>query len=422
MKITVALVAICALILCNPGTTRSDELSDLKDELQRLQKRIEDLEKKQKEQADTVKEVKARPSPREAVVEALAKQVTVGGHLKFFLADQSLGTVTTTSLDDDSQHNTFAAGVNDLWLYFNKKLTDWLQITVGPQIHVSAGATPLLGGNIERSTNASVDVDLDEAYMMARLPRGFEVKAGAIYPFFSEEYATKTWWHEQYHGNEGLMTLEAWQSTGIEIYKTFEFDAFSLPVYFYPFLNGETRTFDQDDQPSRFTDNNSAKTVLLHVAPEFFAFGSKVRLLGSLGGGKWDDDGKKNAYQWAAGADFTSGGLNLSGEYMYRWREDLPLLGGGREDGEDKGWYAQLRYTLNPQWRFVLKYSDVDLWAAGTTGVDEQNYKVLSAGINFWITESSTIMPQFEYINADQSGSPNELEYFRYTVGWRTTF
>jgi len=422
MKVTVVLVAICALILLNPGTTRSDELSDLKDAVQKLQKRIDDLEKKQKEEAEAVKEVKARPSPREVVAEALAKQITVGGHLKFFLADQSLGTVTTASLDDDSQHDTFAAGVNDLWLYFNKKLTDWLQITVGPQIHVSAGATPLLGSNIERSKSASVDIDLDEAYMMARLPRGFEVKAGAIYPYFSEEYATKTWWHEQYHGNEGLMTLEAWQSTGIEIYKTFEFDAFSLPVYFYPFLNGENRTFSQDDQPSRFTDNNSAKNALLHVAPEFFAFGSKVRLLGSLGGGKWDDDGKKNSYQWAAGADFTSGGLNLSGEYMYRWREDLPLLGGGNEDGEDKGWYLQLRYTLNPQWRFVLKYSDVDLWASATAGMDTQNYKVLSAGINYWITESSTIMPQFEYVNADQTGSPNELEYFRYTVGWRTTF
>ncbi|MGE5311815.1 MAG: hypothetical protein ACM3MN_08740, partial [Nitrospirota bacterium] len=261
MKVTVVLVAICALLLLNPGTTRSDELSDLKDAVQKLQKRIDDLEKKQKEEAEAVKEVKARPSPREAVAEALAKQVTVGGHLKFFLADQSLGTVTTASLDDDSQHDTFSAGVNDLWLYFGKKLTDWLQITVAPQIHVSAGATPLLGGNIERSKNASIDVDLDEAYMMARLPRGFEVKAGAIYPYFSEEYATKTWWHEQYHGNEGLMTLEAWQSTGIEIYKTFEFASFSLPVYFYPFLNGENRTFDQDDQPSRFTDNNSAKNV-----------------------------------------------------------------------------------------------------------------------------------------------------------------
>jgi hypothetical protein len=70
----------------------------------------------------------------------------------------------------------------------------------------------------------------------------------------------------------------------------------------------------------------------------------------------------------------------------------------------------------------VLKYSDVDLWASATNGIDTQNYKVLSGGINYWITDSSTIMPQLEYVNADQSGSPNELEYFRYTVGWRTTF
>ena len=107
---------------------------------------------------------------------------------------------------------------------------------------------------------------------------------------------------------------------------------------------------------------------------------------------------------------------------MYRWREDLPLTGGGTENGADKGWYLQAKYTFDPKWRLVLKYSDVDLWAVATAGMDTQNYKVLSAGLNYWITDSSTIMPQFEYVNADQTGSPNELHFFRYTLGWRTTF
>jgi hypothetical protein len=218
------------------------------------------------------------------------------------------------------------------------------------------------------------------------------------------------------------LTLEAWQSTGIEIYKAFEFESFSLPVYFYPFLNGETSTFAQDDQPSRFTDNNTAKNMLLHVAPEFFAFGSRVRLLGSLGWGRWDNEGDKDAYQWAAGADITLGSLNLSGSYMSRWYEDLPLTGGGSKDGENKGWYAQLKYTLNPQWRFLLKYSDVDLWTLSTADIETQNYKAWCGAVNFWITESSTIIPQIEWVNANQTGSPNELDYLRYTIGWRTTF
>jgi len=70
--------------------------------------------------------------------------------------------------------------------------------------------------------------------MTLRLPWQFEVKAGAIYPLFSEEYGTKSWWHEQYHGNNGLMQLESWRSTGIEIYRNFDFENFSLPVLFLP--------------------------------------------------------------------------------------------------------------------------------------------------------------------------------------------
>ena len=321
-----------------------------------------------------------------------------------------------------SRGNSFSAGINDLWLYVSKGLADWLQITVAPQVHVEAAATPLLGSNINRSTSADVDLDLDEGFMTLRLPHQFEVKAGGIYPLFSEEYGTKSWWHEQYHGNNGLLTLQAWQSTGIEIYRNFDFEAFSLPVYVYPFLNGEDRTFNQEGQDTRFTDNNSAKNGLIHIAPEAFVFGGRARLLGSFGWGRWDDDGDNDSFQWAAGADLTFGSFNLTGEYLYRWREDLPLTGGGTEDGEDEGWYIKANYTLNPQWRFMAKYSDVDLWFPSTNDLRTDNYKTFSAAVNFWITQSSTIIPQIEYVDAERSDGSEDLDYFRYTVGWRTTF
>ena len=413
MKSFVTVIITFALLFSISAITKADELEDLKNQLMELQKKIEEIEKKQKEQAKSVEKIKKQPSARTVVEEALGNQVTIGGHLKFFLADQSFG-----ERNDLNQHNSFSAGINDLWLYFSKGLSDWIQITVAPEIHVEAGATPALGSDITRSGSANVDIDLDEAYMTLQLPKQVQLKAGAFYPMFSEEYATKNWWHEQYNASNGLVTLEAWQSIGIEAYRNFDFDQFSLPVYL-SLINGEDRGVNQ---VSRFTDNNNAMNFLAHAAPEFYAYGSRLRILGSAGVGRWDDEGENKQYEFSIGADATKGGLNVSGEYLYRWREDLPLLGGGTKDGEDKGWYVRANYTLNPQWRFLIKWSDVDLWSTSTDTLLTDNYKTLSAAINYWITSNSTIIPQIEYVDADRSDGSEDLQYFRYTLGWRTTF
>ena len=105
------------------GMAGADELTDLKQQLEQLQKKIEELEKKQEAQAKSVDKIKKQPSARQVVSDALGKQATIGGHFKFFLADQ-----TTGERNDLSQHNSFSAGINDLWLYFSKGLTDWMQI------------------------------------------------------------------------------------------------------------------------------------------------------------------------------------------------------------------------------------------------------------------------------------------------------
>jgi regulator of replication initiation timing len=425
MKITVILTIVCAFLFWGVETTTGDEISDLKKQLEVLQQKLEDLEKKQAEQAQeaekvskSVDKLKKQPSAREVVTEQLSKRVTVGGHFKFFLADQSIGEVSTATLDKDKQRDSFAAGVSNLWLYFNKQLNDWLSITVAPEIIVEAAATPVLGANITRSGSANVDVALDWGYLTARLPWQLELKAGAFYPYFSEEYASKIWWDEQYNGNPGLLTLQSWKSAGLELYRNFDFENFSLPVYLY-YLNGEDRGVIQD---KRYTDNNSAKNGLLHVAPEFYAYGARVKLLGSFGWGKWDSGGDNQSIQWATGADIKYGSFGLSGEYMYRGRDKLPLLDGGTEDGEDKGWYVKGIYTFNPQWRLVLKYSDVDLWSPGTDMLLTDNYRTMYGSINFFITESSIIIPEISYVKMDRSGSPNKTDYFRYTLGWRTTF
>lgn len=414
MKLNLALIMALVLILLFSGTAASDELSDLKQQVDELQKKTEELGKNQEKQEKAVNQIQKQPSASSVVSSELTKLPTIGGHFKFFLADQSSG-----ERNNDDQHNTFSAGINNLWLYFSKNLTDFLQITVAPELAVEAAATPSIGSDIKRTSSASVEVDLDEAYMSLRLPWQLELRVGSFYPAFSEEYATKAWWHEQYHANNGLVTLEAWQSIGLEIYRNFDFEHFSLPVYFYPFLNGEDRGIIQD---SRFVDNNNTKNLLVHITPEFYALGSRIRLLGSFGWGRWDSDGENDSLQWAAGLDFTRGSISLSGEYLSRSRNDLPLIGGGTEDGEDSGWYLRLKYTLSQKWRFLLKYSDVDLWAPGTDALLTDNYQTVSGAVNYWITDNSTIIPQIEWVDAEREGSTEELNYIRYTLGWRTTF
>jgi len=157
--------------------------------------------------------------------------------------------------------------------------------------------------------------------MTLRLPWQFEVKAGAIYPLFSEEYGTKSWWHEQYHGNDRFAAVESWRSTELKFTET-STRKFSLPVYFYPFLNG-----------------TSAGTTIIPIILTTirqktccFAYNSgvhgfwksdSVAWIGRRG--RWDDDGENDSYQWAAGAEVKFSGFSLSGEYMYRWLQDLPL-------------------------------------------------------------------------------------------------
>ena len=420
MKLRVAVVTACAFIFLTAGLAMPDELSELKEKIQMLQEtidelktKVEELKEKQEAQAEeiekvteleeSVEELQNLPSQ---VTEKLAKGIKMGGHLKFYMLDRSKG-----ERNNIDQKNNTSAGIHDLYLYFSKTLTDWLSLDVVPKVTVLASATPGLGGDIARSSSSSVDIDLDEAYVTMRLPKEVELKVGAFYPFFSEEYARQSWWHEQYHGNNGLLTLQSWRSNGIEVYRNFDFEKFSLPIYLY-YLNG-------DNNDSRFVDNNGGKNLLAHIAPEFF-FG-KLRLLGSFGWGKWDNEDDYDSFQYALGANLNYKSLNILGEYLRREREEVSLTGGGRADGINEGYYIRGMYTFNPKWRVVAKWSDVDLYFPSSTMLTD-DYKALSLAVNYWITQASTIIPQIEFVDAERSDGSESLEYLRYTLGWRITF
>jgi hypothetical protein len=421
MKLSIILATACVFLFLSSDPAKSDEVSDLSKKVEILQQTIDELKaqvkelkKKQEVQAEEVEKVSELAESVEELQELpsqvaaeLGEGVTIGGHFKAYILDRTDG-----ERNNRDQNNNLSAGIHDLYLYFGKTLSDWLSLDVAPKISVLAGATPALGADITRATSASVDIDLDEAYMTMRLPYyELETRVGAFYPFFSEEYARQTWWHEQYHGNNGLLTLQSWRSNGVEIYRNFDFEEFSLPVYLY-WLNG-------DNTDSRFVDNNGNKNLLLHVAPEFFA--GRLKLLGSFGYGEWDDNDDYGSLQYALGADMKSQKFSILGEYLYRGLDGVPLTAGGRADGNNEGYFIRVMYTFNPKWRALVKYSDVDLYSVSTTMLTD-NYKTTSFAVNYWITDGSTIIPQLEYVDADRSNGSESLEYLRWTLGWRTTF
>ena len=383
MKLCIILATACALVFIGVGPATSDEISDLKDEISSLSERVEELE--------------------EAGSDVSGAGINVGGHLKFFVADRAEG-----DRNGVNQNNNLSAGIHDFYLYLSKSLSDFMMIDVQTKTSVLAGATPSLGGDISRATSSSTSTKIDQAYVTMLLPQEAELKVGAFFPLFSEEYGRQTWWEEQYHGNNGLLTLEAAYDNGIELYKNFDFEAFSLPVYIYV-LNGD----------NRYTDNNKGMTGLVHISPEFF--GNRLRLLGSYGSGEWDDNDNYDTTRYAFGAEFKYQEVNIMGEYMYKEWESLPLTGGGTADGEDEGWYIKALFSLSEKWRWLVKYSSVDLHYASTTMLTD-TYDTICFGVNYFITDSSAIMPQISIVEADRSDGSETLEYTRYTIGWRTTF
>ena len=245
--------------------------------------------------------------------------------------------------------------------------------------------------------------------MQAMLPRGYELKVGIFNPMFSEEFAKETWWSEQYNMNDGLCYLQSWHDSGIELYKNFDFSKWSLPVYL-EYLNGA----------SQYVDNNENKMALLHVAPEFFQ--TKLRLLGSLAYGKWDEGDNGKALFSVGGFDWKYQKFNLTSEYTYKKYGHVTTLGIANADGKREGYYIRAMYTFNPTWRALVKYSHAELYKTGLVNMRSDNYDTTALDINYFLTPNSDIILEYQHIEGDRSDGSEDIKADRFTMGWRTTF
>ncbi|MBU1086981.1 MAG: hypothetical protein KKD05_05610 [Candidatus Omnitrophica bacterium] len=384
MKVSIIVLVVCAFMFCGVGIASADALAS-------LEERVATLEAKDSSGA--------------------LGELKVGGHLMMYMYDQSTGEVTNSSGVKTDQHNNASAGLKDVYLYLDKELSDIVQLNVAIDvIDIRASATPSLGSNITRATSTTTSSSLHTGTLTMLLPQDYELKVGTFYPIFAEEYARETWWHEQYHQNDGLSYLQSWQDTGMELYKNFEFDEWSLPVYLN-LLNGQANV-----------DNNDGKTILVHVAPELF--NGALRIPFSYGVGKRDTEDDFDLTRIALGANYTYEKFNLSGEMYSNKYENITAT----EDGDREGYYLRCLYSINNKWKALVKYSYAELYKTGGTVLRTDEYSALTLALNYNITESSTIIPQVSFIEADRTGSTvasennEKLEYVRWTLGWRTTF
>jgi len=408
---TVAAIALAfSLLGLNAPSGVADEITDLKERIRVLSERLDKLESAESDVAELSEKVEELETATE--VRKDPAEIRFGGHLKLYLADRSDG-----KRNGNGQNNNLSAGFDFFNLYISKALTNWLALDIQTSTQVFARATPSLGLDISRVTSGSVSTKVSEATASIVLPLDIMARAGVFDPAYSEDYAEQIWWHEQYHGNPGLLRLQEWHDIGIEFYKALEFETFSLPVNLY-LLNGDDSSTFQSPTYS-YVDNNGGMSGLIHLAPEFL-FG-QLRFLASLGYGKWDEMDDYDCIRYALGLAVNHRSLNLLSEYMYgRW-DGVPLTGGNLVEGERKGYYVRARFSITPRYQAVAKFSDVELFRPEATLLTD-NTKAVSLGLNYYITDSSTIMPQFMHVDADRSDGSERLSYNRFTLGWRTTF
>ncbi len=426
MKLIIILFMVSALVFFSAGFAKADELSDLKEQLKVLQEttvalnaKVQALEAKQEAQAKEIKKVPELTQEvsdlKESSLGQLTEGLSIGGHLKFTLLDRTQG-----KRNGNDQHNNLSGGMygyDNFFLYISKELTDWLKVDVVPQWDMTASATPALGSDIGRATSTSVSTRLYNAFMTVQLPREYQLKVGLFNPMYSEDYAKETWWHQLYNLPKGMCTIQSWHDSGAELYKNFDFDKWSLPVYL-ALLGGNS---------DRNIDNNENKMVFLHLAPEFFQ--TKLRLLGSVGYGKVDNKDKHDALRTAIGFDWKYQKFNLLGEWLYWERKNMLVPSTGTAptgDAINKAYWIRAMYNLNPKWRFLVQQSYSNLYQAGLTTTQKDmlsdKYYVTTLGVDFNLMPSSTIIGQYDRGNGHRSDGSESLKYDRFTLGWRTTF
>ena len=343
---------------------------------------------------------------------SLSGETTIGGHIRMTLLDMASGesTINDTVYSDNSNSGM---AFTELILYFSHDLSDNVSIDVQPSWSASTSASPSFGKKIGEQLKSGRDVTNGwhgwvKAVVTAALPNGYDVSVGIVKPRFTWDYGAELFWEEVISGSKWSCNgnLGDMADTGIEVYKAFEFDSFSLPAYFY-LLNGG----------SRFGDNNKTPMLMLHVEPEFGA----LKFLASVASGKYDDDDEKSVFRYAFGASYTAGAFNIRSEVAGSTWEDKNTVDGTLEDDKPFGYYVYTNYALTPWAKVQLRYDFADNNGSDSE-VGEETYTSIKPGLQLLVADGAAILVNYDIAKRIRERDGTKLEYGRLIVGMRVTF
>ena len=381
-----------------------------------------------------------------AATSAFAVELNFGGDLGFYLFDVSMGNGILPSRDsmgngigtpypDTTGRINMTFESHGLGLYWNVQLSEKVSVSALTEVGgTTTSATPRLGkklGTQQGEAGTQKALSVPEAYIQVMLPWDLQLSTGIIRPLFSEDYGAKKGYQEAnrlFKSSANAYGGE-WHDLGFELYKAFEPGGnISIPTYLY-LLAGE----------EMYGDNNSNKTVLVHVAPEFW----KLRVLGSYAFGKYDAENEKAFTRYAAGLGGEFGNFWFRGEYF-----------GGTWDGvtaynqngaaidtitftrKPIAYYVKAGYNFipdklglvltydqsSPDWttRGMLGYTSN---ASGVTTDAGESYTTLGATLQYWVIPGSSILVEYNRgMWKVGDGTLNKLDFNRVTIGWRTVF
>ncbi len=343
----------------------------------------------------------------------LSEPTTVNGELMFYLYDQSRGESNGKAIIDRG-----TIGFTSLLLLISKEINEKVFINIEPQFDATTGATPKLGTDIgqQRVAPSKVKAEffgINKAMIKCSLPNGFELASGILRPLFTEDYGAEQYFHEEYNGSKVSCNpwLGSWHDIGLELYKGFEINKISLPVWFY-LMNGG----------NEYTDNNQNKTVMIHITPEF----SNLRLIGSIGYGKWDDKDKYDMVRWVGGLEYKWQDFVFRAEYMEGvWRHMYCPQDKKTIDAKPWGYYMKLSYRILPWLSAMVNYNlavhnfSGFFYTGSTIG---EKYLTITPVLNFLVFEDSYLMFQYDIADWEREDGNTRTKFNRITLGWKTLF
>ncbi len=372
---------------------------------------------------------------------ALGAELNFGGDLGFNLFDvtmgggnlstrDSMGNPVTTSYDTTGRVQT-ALTSHGFGLYWNVQLGDRVSVNALTEVGARTGATPSLGirlGEQEREAGEFKPLSVPEANITVMLPWELQMTTGIIRPIFSEDYGMKKGYQEanRLHKSSANHYGGTWHDLGVELYKSFEpGGGFSIPTYLY-LMNGE----------QMFGDNNSNKTLMVHIAPEFW----KLRVMGSYAFGKEDPQELHGLTRYAAGLGGDFGRFWFRGEFFGgSWEGNIMYNAAGVDShyvAKPIAYYVKAGYNFipdklglvlmydqaNQEWTTKAKLGYTSGGSNWTTDSDE-SYTTVGATIVYSVIPGSAVMIEYNRgMWKVGDGTLTKLDFNRFTLGWRTIF